>query len=207
MGKKDPRVDAYIEKSADFAKPILEQLRATVHETCPDCAETLKWRMPHFEYKGLMCGMAAFKNHATFGFWKGSLVLPDDGTAVAKDGMGHFGKLTGIADLPPRKTIAGYISKAMALNDHGIQVERKPKGPPKPVRVPVNPGSGPADLMSAHKKINKVQSAVESYPPSHKREYIEWITEAKTYATRTRRLTQAVEWIAAGKSRNWKYER
>src|SRR5262245_10811494 len=193
MGKKDPRVDAYIEKSADFARPILEQLRATVHETCPDCEETMKWSMPHFEYKGPMCGMAAFKNHATFGFWKGSLVLPDAGTAVAKDGMGHFGKLTGVADLPPKKTIAGYIRKAMALNDQGIQVERKPKPAPKPVKVP-------ADLAAALKKSGKARTAFDAFSPSHKREYIEWITEAKTDATRSRRLAQAVEWIAGGKS-------
>ena len=200
MGKKDPRVDAYIEKSADFAKPILKQLRATVHETCPDCEETMKWSMPHFEYKGLMCGMAAFKSHATFGFWKGSLVLPDTGTAVAKDGMGHFGKLTSLDDLPPRKTVAGYIKKAMALNDDGIQPARKLKAPAKPVKVPPY-------VLAALKKNKKAQTAFEAFPPSHKREYVEWITEAKTDATRTRRLTQAVEWIAKGKSRNWKYER
>ena len=200
MGKKDPRVDAYIEKSADFAKPILKQLRATVHETCPDCEETLKWSMPHFEYKGLMCGMAAFKNHATFGFWKGSLVLPDVGTAVAKDGMGHLGKLASVDDLPPKKTLTGYIKKAMALNDEGVQPARKPKAAPKPVKVP-------ADLSAALKKNKKAKTTFDAFPPSHKREYVEWITEAKTDATRTRRLTTAVEWIANGKGRNWKYER
>jgi uncharacterized protein YdeI (YjbR/CyaY-like superfamily) len=200
MGKKDRRVDAYIEKSAAFAKPILTELRATVHDTCPDCQETMKWSMPHFEYKGLMCGMAAFKSHATFGFWKGSLVLPDDGTAVAKDGMGHFGKITSVADLPPKKTIAGYIRKAMALNDEGVQPARKPKAAARPVKAP-------ADLAAALKKNKKAKTAFDAFPPSHKREYIEWITEAKTDATRARRLTQAVEWMAAGKSRNWKYER
>jgi len=199
MGKKDPRIDAYIEKSADFAKPILTQLRATVHETCPDCEETMKWSMPHFEYNGLMCGMAAFKRHATFGFWKGSLVMPEGGEA-AKDGMGQFGKIASVADLPPKKTIAGYIRKAMTLNEQGVTVARKPRGPAKPVRVP-------ADLSAALRKNKKARTAFEAFPPSHKREYVEWITEAKTDATRTRRLTQAVDQIAGGKSRNWKYER
>ena len=200
MGKRDSRVDAYIEKSADFAKPILEQLRATVHDTCPDCEETMKWSFPHFEYKGMLCGMAAFKNHATFGFWKGSLVLPTDGTAVPKDGMGHLGKLTSVADLPPKKVLTGYIKKAMALNDEGVKTERKPKAAPKPVKVP-------PDLSAALKKNKKAKTAFDAFPPSHRREYVEWITEAKTDATRTRRLTTAVEWIGEGKGRNWKYER
>jgi uncharacterized protein YdeI (YjbR/CyaY-like superfamily) len=200
MGKRDPRVDAYIKKSADFARPILEQLRAAVHETCPDCEETMKWSMPHFDYKGPMCGMAAFKNHATFGFWKGSLVMPADGGAAAKDGMGQFGKLTSVADLPSKKTIAGYIKRAMTLNDEGVQPARKPKTPAKPVKVPPY-------FSAALKKNKKAQAAFDAFPPSHKREYVEWITEAKTDETRTRRLTQAVDWIASGKSRNWKYER
>jgi uncharacterized protein YdeI (YjbR/CyaY-like superfamily) len=200
MGKRDPRVDAYIEKSADFAKPILKQLRAMVHDTCPDCEETMKWSFPHFEYKGMLCGMAAFKNHATFGFWKGSLVLPTDGTAVAKDGMGHLGKLASVADLPPKRVLTGYIKKAMALNDEGVKVERKPKAAPKPVRVP-------ADLAAALEKRKNAKAAFSAFAPSHKREYVEWITEAKSAETRARRLTQAVEWIAQGKSRNWKYER
>ena len=200
MGKKDPSVDAYIEKSADFAKPILTQLRATVHGACPDCEETMKWSFPHFDYKGMLCSMAAFKSHAVFGFWKGSLVLPDDGTAVAKDGMGHFGKLTSVADLPPKKILAGYIRKAMALNDDGVKVERKAKPAPKALKVP-------PDLSAALKKNKKAKTTFDAFPPSHKREYVEWITEAKSDDTRTRRLTTAVKWMAAGKSRNWKYER
>jgi len=201
MGKRDPRVDAYIEDSADFAKPILKQLRAAVHDACPQCEETMKWRFPHFEYKGMLCGMAAFKEHATFGFWKGSLVMPEaEGGEAARDGMGHFGKMTSVADIPPRKVLTGYIKKAMALNDEGIKVARKPKAPAKPVKVP-------PDLSAALKQSKKGKTAFDAFPPSHKREYVEWITEAKTDDTRARRIKQAVEWIAAGKSRNWKYER
>jgi uncharacterized protein YdeI (YjbR/CyaY-like superfamily) len=201
MGKRDPRVDAYIEASADFSKPILKQLRATVHDACPECEETMKWRFPHFEYKGMLCGMAAFKQHATFGFWKGSLVMPEaEGGEAAKDGMGHFGKMATLADLPPKKVLTGYIKKAMALNDEGVKVERKPKAAPKPVKVP-------ADLSAALGRSKKAKAAFDAFSPSHKREYVEWITEAKSDDTRARRLKQAVEWIAEGKSRNWKYER
>jgi hypothetical protein len=161
----------------------------------------MKWSFPHFEYKGMLCGMAAFKQHVTFGFWKGSLVMPEaEGGEAAKDGMGHFGKMASLADLPSKKVLTGYIKKAMALNDEGIKVERKPKAPAKPVKVP-------PDLSVALKQSKKAKTAFDAFPPSHKREYIEWITEAKTDDTRTRRIEQAVEWIAEGKSRNWKYER
>ena len=200
MPTLDPRVDAYIAKSPEFARPILTRIREAVHAGCPDVVETIKWSMPSFEYKGPFCGMAAFKKHATFGFWKGSLVMPEADGVEAKDGMGHFGKLTSVADLPAKRVITGYIKKAMALNDEGVQPERKPKAPAKPVAVP-------ADLSAALKKNKKAKTAFDAFPPSHKREYIEWITEARTDATRTRRLTQAVGWMATGKSRNWKYER
>jgi len=196
MGKKDPRVDAYIAKSADFAKPILTHIRAVVHAAVPDVEEDLKWSMPAFMYKGMLCGMAAFKQHATFGFWKYSLVV--DGRSEMA--MGNFGKITKISDLPPKSALAAYVKKAAALNDAGIKVARKPKGPAKPVRVP------PA-LTAALEKNKKAQSAFAVFPPSHKREYAEWIADAKTDETRTRRITQAIQWIANGKSRNWKYER
>jgi uncharacterized protein YdeI (YjbR/CyaY-like superfamily) len=200
MGTRDPRVDAYIERSADFAKPILNHLRDTVHAACPDCQEMMKWSFPHFDYKGMLCSMAAFKQHAVFGFWKASLILPNAAPEEPRDGMGHFGKLTKVSDLPSKKVLTGYIKKAMALNDEGITVKR-PKAPaPKPVRVP-------AELTSALKKNKKAQAAFGAFSPSHKREYVEWITEAKTDVTRTKRLDQAVAWMAEGKARNWKYER
>ena len=199
MGTRDPRVDAYIAKAADFAKPILTQLRATIHESCPAVEETIKWSFPHFEYKGVLCSMASFKQHAAFGFWKGSLVL--GGTARDADAMGQFGRITKASDLPSKKTLAGYVKKAMALNDQGITLKRKPKSAtPKPVVVP-------AVLRSALQKNKKAKIGFDAFPPSHKREYIEWITEAKTDATRDRRLEQAITWMADGKSRNWKYER
>jgi uncharacterized protein YdeI (YjbR/CyaY-like superfamily) len=204
MGKRDPRVDAYIAKSADFARPILTALRETVHAACPDVEETMKWSFPHFMYQGMLCSMAAFKQHAVFGFWKGSLIVPDDakiGGKKSESGMGQFGRITKPSDLPAKKTLIGYVHKAMALNEQGITVPRpvKRRGP-MPVRVP-------PDLAAALKRSAKARATFDSFSPSHKRDYVDWITEARAKETRVRRLQTAVEWMAQGKSRNWKYER
>jgi len=197
MGKRDVRVDAYISKAADFAKPILNQLREAVHASCPDVEEDMKWSFPHFMYKGMLCSMASFKGHAAFGFWKGSLIFGDE--ARSSEAMGHLGRLTKPSDLPAKKVLAGYIKSAMALNDDGVKVARVPKrAAPKAVRVP-------EDLAAALKKNKKAHATFEGFSPSHKREYIEWITGAKTAGTRARRLETAVEWMGEGKSRNWKY--
>lgn len=196
MGTKDPRVDAYIEKSAGFAKPILKHLRTVVHTACPGVEETIKWSVPHFDYKGeMMCSMASFKSHCAFGFWKGSLVL---GSKVADGAAGHLGRITSIDDLPSEKTLASYVKKAAKLNENGVKVERQPRrARPQP--------TVPEDLTKALKKNKKALATFEALPPSHKREYVEWIVDAKSDDTRKRRLETAVEWIAEGKSRNWKY--
>jgi uncharacterized protein YdeI (YjbR/CyaY-like superfamily) len=197
MGKRDPRVDAYIAKAADFAKPILTELRDAVHAACPTVEETMKWSFPHFMYKGMLCSMASFKNHAAFGFWKGSLILGD--RSKNDEAMGQLGRLARASDLPPKRVLAGYIKKAVALNDEGVKVARAPKpAAPKAVRVP-------ADLTASLKKSAGARTTFAGFSPSHKREYIEWITEAKSDQTRARRLATAIEWMAAGKSRNWKY--
>jgi uncharacterized protein YdeI (YjbR/CyaY-like superfamily) len=197
MGTRDPRVDAYIEKSAEFARPILTQLRETVHAACPGVDEAMKWSFPHFMYKGMLCSMASFKQHCAFGFWKGSLVL--DGTRNG-DAMGQFGRITKASELPPRKVLAAYIKKAAALNDEGVKVAKEPKRPAPALRVP-------AALAAALKKNKKAHGAFAGFSPSQKREYAEWITEAKSDDTRARRLQTAIEWIADGKTRNWKYLR
>ena len=200
MGKRDPRVDAYIDKAAGFAKPILVHLRETVHAACPEADETLKWSMPSFMYAGgILCGMAAFKQHATFGFWKGDLVLGDK--AQSGNGMGHFGKITRVADVPPKRELTAYIKKAASLNDEGIKVARAPRKPggAKLLRVP-------ADLAAALQKNKKAQATFENFRPSHRNEYVEWITEAKGEETRARRIKTAIAQMAEGKSQNWKYE-
>src|SRR5262245_1577304 len=199
MASRDPRIDAYIEKSRPFAQPILKRIRKAVHTACPDVVETVKWSMPAFEYKGPLAGMAAFKAHCTLGFWKASLMksVPDDKRGQA---IGHFGRFESIADVPPETALVRMIKEAAALNDAGVKVERK-KAAPKP------PPKTPPYMLAALKKNAKALAAWREFPPSHQREYIEWITEAKTDDTRTRRLDTAVGWIAAGKGRNWKYER
>lgn len=199
MGTKDRRVDTYIAKSADFARPILVELRDTVHAACPDVEETMKWSHPHFMYQGMLCSMAAFKEHAVFGFWKGSLIVPDNGKTEA--GMGQFGRLRTPGDLPAKKTLTGYIKKAMALNVDGVSVPRSAK------RASRNPIRVPPDLGAALRRNSRARATFEGLSPSHKREYIDWITEAKAKETRVRRLQTALEWMAQGKSRNWKYER
>jgi uncharacterized protein YdeI (YjbR/CyaY-like superfamily) len=168
-----------------------------VHASCPDVEEDMKWSFPHFLYKGMLCSMASFKEHAAFGFWKGSLIFDDE--ARSSEAMGQLGRLAKPSDLPSKKVLAGYIKKAMALNDEGVKVARVPKrAAPKAVRVP-------EDLAAALKKNKKAHATFEGFSPSHKREYIEWITEAKTAGTRARRLETAVGWMGEGKSRNWKY--
>ena len=198
MGSRNPKVDAYIDKAADFAKPILAYVRETVHAACPDVVEEMKWSFPHFTRKGMLCSMAAFKEHAAIGFWKASLVLGDD--VKSGDGMGHLGRITKLSDLPAKKDLTAYIKKAVALNEQGITEARAPRKPAKPLRVP-------PDVASALKANKKAQVTFDHFSQSHRREYVDWITDAKTDDTRARRLKTAIEQMAEGKSQNWKYEK
>ncbi len=198
MASHDPRIDAYIAKSADFARPILERLRSIVHEACPDVEETIKWGAPNFVHAGgIVCMMAAFKQHASFGFWKQALVVGED---AGRQGMGSIGKLTSVKDLPPKKQLLAWIRKAVDLNVQGIKAPggRKTSKPKPPPVVP-------PELVAALKKDRKARAAWDAFAPSHQREYIDWINDAKRDETRVKRLAQAMEWVAQGKSRNWKY--
>lgn len=198
MGAKDPRIDAYIAKSADFAKPILTHLRKLVHANCPDVSETIKWSMPHFDYKGgIFCNMAAFKQHCAFGFWLGDLLKVD--TSLEK-AMGDFGRISALDDLPADKDIAKLIKAAMKLHDAGAKPPAREK-PAEKKELDV-----PTAFMAAVRKNKKALATFEGFPYSKKKEYVEWFTEAKTDATREKRLVQAIEWMAEGKSRNWKYQ-
>jgi uncharacterized protein YdeI (YjbR/CyaY-like superfamily) len=198
MGTKDPRVDAYIAKAPDYAKPILTYLRATVHEVVPDVTEGIKWQNPHFDYKGMFCGMSAFKEYCVFGFWKSSLVLGDE--FKSERPTDQMGRIATLDDLPPKKKLVGYLRKAKELNDAGTKVERKAPKPKPAIRTPTF-------LTAALKKNKKAATTFAAFSPSHKREYLEWLTEAKTEETRNKRLAQALEWMAEGKARNWKYMR
>ena len=210
MGKRDPRVDAYIRRQADFAIPILERLRDLTHEACPDVEETIKWSMPFFQESGaLLSHMAGFKRHASYGFWKHALVVgdgakPRDGEAdgTGPEGMGSLGKLASVDDLPAKRQLIALIRKAARLNREGVKVTGARKSAPKPAAVV------PDDLAAAlaMKKHAKANATFDAFAPSHRREYIEWITQAKREDTRARRLAQTLEWLAEGKARNWKYE-
>lgn len=201
MGSRDPRVDAYIEKSAPFAQPILRHLREVVHEACPGVEEAMKWSFPHFTYHGMLASMASFKQHCAFSFWKGELVMRDAGERAA-EAMGHFGRITSVDDLPPRDVLIGYVRQAMALNETGVKAPSRTKTGAKKPELEV-----PGDLAEALGRNAAAQATFDGFSPSHRREYVEWITEAKTDATRQKRLAQAVEWMAEGKSRHWKYAR
>ena len=194
----DPRIDAYIARQADFARPILDHLRAAVHSACPETEETLKWSAPAFLYKGeQLAMMAAFKAHATFGFWKGSLVVSDD--EKQSGAMGQFGRITSVADLPQPNVLAALIRKAMALTDAGVKpVRARTAKAPLPV---------PDDLRRALDANASAAATFAGFSPSARRDYVEWVTEAKQATTRERRVAQAVEWMAQGKRRNWKYEK
>ena len=196
MGKKDPRVDAYIAQSAPFAQPILRYLRKTVHKGCPEAEEIIKWQFPHFDYKGMMCSMAAFKTHCAFGFWKASLIL--GGNEKAREAMGHFGRIARMADLPDEKTLIAYVQKAARLNDEGIKA---PRSKPKRKTVLVVPD----DLAAVLAGNKAARRSFENFSPFQKREYVEWITEAKREETRKQRIKTAIGWMSEGKVRNWKY--
>lgn len=195
---RDPRIDTYIDKAQPFAQPILRHLRAAVHAACPEVEERIKWSSPAFDYRGQpLCSMAAFKAHAAFGFWKGALVTGDAPAQLSA--MGQFGRLAAIADLPDDATLAALIGKAMALNDAGVKLPRTLKHP-KP-ELPL-----PDDLAAALAVDPAAQATYDAFPPGQRREYIEWITDAKRPETRAKRVGQAAAWMAEGKRRNWKYE-
>jgi len=201
MPKQDRRVDAYIAKSAEFAKPILQHLRQLVQTGCPEVGETIKWRFPTFMYRGMLCSMAAFKQHCTFGFWKYALVLDPDlaPSGEAKQAMGQLGRITSLTDLPTDEVLIEYIRVAVRLNEDGV---KKPSQSRQGDRRPV---AAPPDLEAALRRNKQASKTFSKFSPGHKREYVEWITEAKRAETRKRRLETAVAWLAEGKARNWKY--
>lgn len=194
---RDPRVDAYIARAAGFARPILTRVRAVVHEADPAATETLKWGHPAFMHDGILCGMAAFKAHCAISFWRGSLIVNPDGR-TADDAMGQFGRITTLGDLPSKTVLTRYVKEAVRLNVEGVKPARPRKTKP--------PAAVPDDLAVALRRHKVARETFERFPPSHRREYIEWITEAKRAATRAARIRTTLEWLAEGKQRNWKYQ-
>jgi len=203
MPNTDPRIDAYIEKSADFAKPILQHIRKLVHKACPAVDETIKWSMPYFDYKGsILCNMAAFKQHCAFGFRKASIMKDPEGlfNKEGHNAMGQFDRITSVKDLPPDKILIAYIKEAAILNEEEIKLPVKPKtAATKELIIP-------SALTNALNKNKRALNIFTNFSASNKREYAEWISEAKTEATRNKRIETAIEWIAEGKNRHWKYK-
>jgi len=202
MEKYDPRVDAYIAKSADFAKPILVHLRKLVHQTSPLLTETMKWGFPFFDYKGSVCQMAAFKEHMGFGFWKQAQLNDPNKLIQREDGnAGSFGRITKLSDLPSDEILAEFIRQAIQLNEAGNKkpVVKKEISSKAAIEMPADF----ADILASNPKASE---AYNKFSPSHKREYLEWIVDAKTDATRQKRIETAIEWMAEGKSRHWKYK-
>jgi uncharacterized protein YdeI (YjbR/CyaY-like superfamily) len=198
MSTRDPRVDAYIAKSAEFAQPILIELRKRIHAACPDAVEVIKWSMPHFEYNGRpLCNFAAFKQHCAFGFWHGSDVLGSDADRSA---MGQYGRIESLKDLPAARVMRAQAKKAMALIDSGERPARAKKAPRPAAPVP-------EDLRAALARNRAARTTFEGFSNTNRREYIEWLTGARQEATRARRLATTLEWLAEGKPRNWKYQK
>jgi uncharacterized protein YdeI (YjbR/CyaY-like superfamily) len=203
MPDTDPRVDAYIKKAAPFAQSILIKLRKLIFQACPDAVETIKWSFPNYEaYGSMLCNMAAFKEHCSFGFWKAALLKdPDDILHLAdKHSMGHFDKLVSLKDLPADKILIAYLKEAALLNKNNVKLEKLEKAPKKELPMP-------KPLAAALKKNKKASAVFEAFSPSNKREYVEWIIEAKTEETMNKRLATTIEWLEEGKSRNWKYKK
>lgn len=191
MGTRDPRVEEYIERAPDYAKPILTRVREAIHAACPEVEETIRWRAPSFDDHGIICNMAAFKAYAAVMFWKGALI------PGAEE---KLGRIENVDDLPPKKELVGFFKTAARLNRDGATVPKKAKAKKPPSTVP------PA-LSAALKKSPKARAAFDALSPSHRREYAEWIADAKRDETRDARVAKALAQLGEGKSLNWKYQR
>ncbi len=206
MPQIDARVDAYIAAAPEFAQPILEHFRSLVHQACPEVVETIKWGMPSFDYKGPYCSMAAFKKHCAFGFWKAALL--SDGVVEPNAKAMNWGapgsdpipaKITSLQDLPNKTAVLRLLKTAKNLNDDGVKV---------PTAINTKPKlEMPADFKKALASDKSANANYKKMTPSQQREYLEWILDAKRPETRAQRIATAVEWIAEGKTRNWKYQK
>lgn len=203
MSVYDPRVDAYIEKSASFAQPVLNHVRELIHKVCPDIVETIKWGFPHFEHKKRpQFNIAAFKQHCAFGFWLAALMTDQHGILQLeeKSSMGSLGRITSLDDLPSDKIMTSYLKQSLKLTDEGARVAKVAKQPVASIAVP-------DDFAAELRKNKKALAVFEQFAPSHRKEYLEWITGAKREETRSKRITEALEWLAEGKPRHWKYNK
>jgi len=202
MDQYDSRVDDYIAKSADFAKPILTHLRDLVHRASPELKETMKWSSPFFDHEGPVCQLAAFKQHCAFGFWKAALMEdPNQILNQQPDTAGSIGRITSLADLPADEVLIAYIQQALSLNLQGIKAAHRVKATADKTALSI-----PSYFTEILDKNYLVKQQFEKFSHSQQKEYISWFEDAKTEATRNKRLETATEWIEEGKIRNWKYK-
>jgi uncharacterized protein YdeI (YjbR/CyaY-like superfamily) len=199
MSLPDPRIDSYINKAAPFAQPIMRHIRRLVHVACPEVEETIKWGFPHFDYKGVMVSMAAFKSHCTLNFWKAGLIPAIAPVSEEDSAMGQFGRITKIDDLPDDETLLGYLREAKRLNDENIKLPSAPKSTSSKELVI------PEILQKALDENPLAADTWDKFSYSNRKEYVQWINDAKTEATRNNRLATSIEWLSEGKTRMWKY--
>ena len=203
----EPKIDLYIAKAKPFAQPILIHIRELIHKACPNVVETIKWSRPFFEYKGVILGnMSAFNEHCSFGFWGEEIgAVLREANVIQNGGMGSLGRITSLQDLPSNKELLAFLKQATAFIDTGNYTSPI-TARNKVVKAPKSTPEAPPEFSNALKANKKASAVFAAFSPSCKREYTEWITEAKRPETRDKRITQAIEWIAEGKQRNWKYQ-
>lgn len=203
MAQLNSKVDEYIAKSEDFAKPILEYLRQIIHETCQDATEDIKWGTPHYSYKGdHLCMIAGFKNHCSFSIYKAEFLQDKEIAESVKAGkkFGYMDKLKSVSELPSKEVLVSLLKEAMTINEQGIKKEKAVSDKPKVIETPEY-------LTEALDANTKAKEVWESKSASYRKDYLVWITDAKTDATRQKRIEQSLEWIAEGKGRFWQYEK
>jgi hypothetical protein len=217
----DVKVDAYINRAKPYAQPILGHLRELVHKGCPRVVETMKWSRPFFEYKGVILGnMSAFNAHCSFGFWGEEIgAVLREAKALQDGGMGSLGRITSVRDLPPDRQMLGWIRQSVGFIDRGeytspIAARHTKKMAEKEaakrhgvVKAEKPAVEAPAELIAALKRNKKAAAVFAAFSDSCKREYVEWVADAKRAETRDQRIARAVEWIAEGRQRNWKYQK
>jgi uncharacterized protein YdeI (YjbR/CyaY-like superfamily) len=203
MSAFHPEISEYIARSADFAQPILIELRAIVHSFCPEVKETMKWSFPNFEYKGsILCSMASFKQHCAFSFWLGSHLKDEYGILQERktEGMGHLGKIRSLDDVPSPDKLGPLILQAMSLIDQGVKLQKTPPKTQKELLIP-------EILIKALEENPAAKTVFDNFSFSHKREYVDWLNDAKTAATLNKRLDTTISNLREGKSKEWKYRK
>jgi uncharacterized protein YdeI (YjbR/CyaY-like superfamily) len=206
MEQYDHRIDAYIGKKPAFAQPILKHLRELIHSVSPDITETIKWGHPFFEYRGTLANMACFKEHMSFGLWSSSGIVDSHGVmhrAGEKESAGNFGRITKLTDLPNDEILKDFIQQGMVLNEKGEKSPARKAVATKPPKAEI---ITPDYFIGALEENPKAKATFEAFSASNKREYLEWIIDAKTEPTRQKRIETMLEWLTEGKSRNWKYK-